>query len=121
MKYQNCANGHSPKGNPTITLDCKSFTSGRQVCGKPDHTVTFKTTCAQSVTITFSPQSPFTDNALSVTVPPGNDGTVKTLKSSGDYVMTFSGDTGLPDESKTGSLDVATSGGGEDEEKHAPR
>ncbi|WNG33686.1 hypothetical protein F0U61_08620 [Archangium violaceum] len=122
LKYQNCANGQSPNGKPIITLDCKSFTSNPQVCGKPGHQVTFKTTCDQSVTLTFSPQSPFTDNALSVTVPPGDEGTVKTLiTSSGDYEMTLSRDAGLPDESKTGSLDVATSGGGEDEEQHAPR
>jgi len=130
-----CSDGAQGKNQYTVKTDCSVFTKHKEGCANKGGQVTFKTDCADGgVTVYFSnPDDLFTDKSSSVT--PTAEGVSKTLKTDarGEHCMCI-GDgclqttcstrhqaplSGSPQDSSTGSLDVATSGGGEDDEVHA--
>ncbi len=130
-----CSDGAKGENQYTIETDCSVFTKNKEGCVSRGGQVTFKTDCtAGNVTIYFSnPNDLFTDGASSVT--PTSEGVSKTLKAhaKGKHCMCI-GDgclqtacatgrqepqVGSPQDSSTGSLDVATSRGGHEDEVQA--
>jgi hypothetical protein len=136
-----CPNGLIPESHPQVSVTCDSFAGDSgTVCGIPNHTVDFSTTCGSSVLVCFDSDRIFDETSRSITLQP--DGGITTLRfasnSSGRHTMwlgigegvTAEGDcTALPpppppcppgtqcDETTTGSLDVSTSTGGKEEER----
>ncbi|MDC0712114.1 hypothetical protein POL68_26850 [Stigmatella sp. ncwal1] len=119
-----CRNRSPPSlTSPTIDLDCTGFLSGSTaICGVPGQQVTFKTTCKHPVVIQFTkPDTLFVGGPKTVTVPAGKTGTAQTLQQkSGEHCMYIGryierDCIDLKGAPSTGSLDVATSGGDDDE------
>jgi hypothetical protein len=130
-----CSDGVQGEKQYTVETDCAAFTKHQKGCAKRGGQVTFKTDCTTGdVTVYFSnPDDLFTDSASSVTST--SEGVLKTLKAQakGKHCMCI-GDgclqtacatgqqepqVGSPQDSSTGSLDVATSRGGHEDEVQA--